>query len=222
MTSDEKQVVECHLHQKKHTNQGELAKEINEEVKSPLPRKDHNFCHLCCIKYNDYVSHIKSIHHKGKIKANQNIFNHIGTKLAMIKNHSKKINKTSHEDIACSINLASTKEESFSYIEATINEKPSKLENESESPDIKEKCRESSEKKENLPSTFDYSLQLTSRKRKFSDINKSIEECEFEMKSRREKRFKNVMKREKKGTFNKITSKLLELKNLINIKRNKL
>ena len=49
----------------------------NEELEEPVPRGDHNYCHICNIKYINYLEHIQSSNHFDNLKENRYYFNNI-------------------------------------------------------------------------------------------------------------------------------------------------
>ena len=63
-------------------NNNEDIKNYNEdnecdELTEPIPRAIHKFCHICTMKYDNYLDHIKSFEHFENLKRHRNFFNRV-------------------------------------------------------------------------------------------------------------------------------------------------
>jgi hypothetical protein len=69
-----------------------------------MPRKEHNFCHLCSMRYDDYNIHIKSDIHNLNLNRNKNNYDQLRTSFTRIQNQWKEKNDVNKINMSIPIN----------------------------------------------------------------------------------------------------------------------
>ena len=62
----------------------------NDELEEPIPNGIHKYCHICNIKYDNYLIHIKSFDHFENLKKNKYYFNNFKKSFEKINDFWKK------------------------------------------------------------------------------------------------------------------------------------
>ena len=55
--------------------------------KPPAPRKEHNYCHLCLTRYNEYFSHVSSELHQRRFKSNSKVYMQVNDLFGQINSY---------------------------------------------------------------------------------------------------------------------------------------
>ena len=97
-TLDEKRMV-AKYYTHNALNYDENNIETIEVGKEPKPLKEHTFCHLCRVVYQDYLEHLETKTHKKNKKQNQDIYVRINFSFERIRTFWKDKNITNKKEI---------------------------------------------------------------------------------------------------------------------------
>lgn len=201
-----------------------------------LPRKEHNYCHLCGLRYEEYLVHINSIHHTNNIENNKNNYLQIENTFQKVRNFwNVKNNNEIKIEKELIIKEASTQEENEGPVVNITNQSLyniSKVEikcNEAEHENTEIKLdKENICIQENVNKNYD---NFTScRKRKYSEFIHTNCEAENEIQYMQDfQKFQNNLDiklfkktkisnfyQNKKNNLNNISISLQEIKENIN------
>lgn len=97
-TLDEKRIVAKYYTHNSQNNDDNNIETIEIE-KEPRPLKEHTFCHLCRVVYQDYLAHLETKTHKKNKKQNQEIYDRIKFSFKRIRTFWKDKNITNKKEV---------------------------------------------------------------------------------------------------------------------------